>query len=221
MLAEVVGFANDRAFLMPAGDVQGLSSGASVVPLAPYVPVPRLGEAAAQATDRCRCRACCACRWARACWAVWWMRMASRWTGWGRLLDVALASAGPQADQRHGPRAGARAAGHRRACHQRPADRGPRPAHRPVCRLRRGQERAAGHDGALHPGRRDRGRPDRRTRPRGQGIHRGHPGRGGPRALRRGGRAGRRAAAAAHAGRLLRHGHGRRVSATRASMCCC
>lgn len=44
VLAEVVGFANERAFLMPAGDVQGLSSGASVVPLAPYMPVPRLGE---------------------------------------------------------------------------------------------------------------------------------------------------------------------------------
>ncbi|WP_395347529.1 flagellar protein export ATPase FliI [Variovorax sp. UC122_21] len=45
VLAEVVGFSNDRAFLMPAGEVQGLSSGASVVPAAPYVPVPRLGEA--------------------------------------------------------------------------------------------------------------------------------------------------------------------------------
>src|SRR5450830_2079286 len=44
VLAEVVGFSNDRAFLMPAGDVHGLSSGASVVPAAAYVPVPRLGE---------------------------------------------------------------------------------------------------------------------------------------------------------------------------------
>ncbi len=44
VLAEVVGFAGDRALLMPAGDIQGLSSGASVVPAAPYVPVPRLGE---------------------------------------------------------------------------------------------------------------------------------------------------------------------------------
>ncbi len=45
VLAEVVGFSGDRAFLMPAGDVQGLSSGASVVPTAPYVAVPRLGDA--------------------------------------------------------------------------------------------------------------------------------------------------------------------------------
>ncbi len=44
VLAEVVGFSGDRAYLMPAGDVQGLSSGASVVPTAPYVAAPRLGE---------------------------------------------------------------------------------------------------------------------------------------------------------------------------------
>ena len=35
VLAEVVGFSADRAFLMPAGDIHGLSSGASVVPAAP------------------------------------------------------------------------------------------------------------------------------------------------------------------------------------------
>lgn len=44
VLAEVVGFSGDRAFLMPAGDVHGLTSGASVVPAAAYVPVPRLGD---------------------------------------------------------------------------------------------------------------------------------------------------------------------------------
>lgn len=44
ILSEVVGFAGEKAFLMPAGDTQGLSSGASVVPAAPYTPVPRLGE---------------------------------------------------------------------------------------------------------------------------------------------------------------------------------
>ncbi|MBT9442856.1 MAG: flagellum-specific ATP synthase FliI, partial [Acidovorax sp.] len=46
VLAEVVGFSADRAFLMPAGDIHGLSSGASVVPAAPYIPIPRLGEPA-------------------------------------------------------------------------------------------------------------------------------------------------------------------------------
>lgn len=50
VLAEVVGFSNDRAFLMPAGDVHGLSSGASVVPAAAYIAVPRLGER--RQTDR-------------------------------------------------------------------------------------------------------------------------------------------------------------------------
>lgn len=46
VLAEVVGFSSDRAYLMPAGDVHGLSSGASVAPTAPYIPAPRLGESA-------------------------------------------------------------------------------------------------------------------------------------------------------------------------------
>ncbi|MBD3894207.1 flagellar protein export ATPase FliI [Hydrogenophaga sp.] len=44
VLAEVVGFSNERAFLMPAGDTHGLSSGAGVTPLAPYRAVPRLGQ---------------------------------------------------------------------------------------------------------------------------------------------------------------------------------
>ena len=44
VLAEVVGFHGERAYLMPAGDVQGLSSGARVRPLAPYRPKPRLGQ---------------------------------------------------------------------------------------------------------------------------------------------------------------------------------
>jgi flagellum-specific ATP synthase len=43
VLAEVVGFNGDRAFLMPTGDLHGMSSGARVVPrAAPRVP-PRLG----------------------------------------------------------------------------------------------------------------------------------------------------------------------------------
>ena len=47
ILSEVVGFSGEKAFLMPAGDIHGLSSGASVVPAAPYMPAPRLGEASA------------------------------------------------------------------------------------------------------------------------------------------------------------------------------
>jgi flagellum-specific ATP synthase len=49
IVAEVVGFSGDRAFLMPAGDTQGLSSGAAVAAAAAYVPVPRLGEPDASA----------------------------------------------------------------------------------------------------------------------------------------------------------------------------
>ncbi len=51
VLAEVVGFSQDRAFLMPAGDVHGLSSGASVVPAAAYVRPPRLGDAPYERAD--------------------------------------------------------------------------------------------------------------------------------------------------------------------------
>jgi len=44
VLAEVVGFSGDRAYLMPTGDLYGLSSGARVVPRpAPSVP-PRFGQ---------------------------------------------------------------------------------------------------------------------------------------------------------------------------------
>ena len=46
VLAEVVGFAAGKAFLMPAGDIHGLSSGARVTPAEAYVPPLRLGEAA-------------------------------------------------------------------------------------------------------------------------------------------------------------------------------
>ena len=44
VLAEVVGFNGDRAFLMPTGDIQGLASGARVTPRAtPHAP-PQLGK---------------------------------------------------------------------------------------------------------------------------------------------------------------------------------
>jgi flagellum-specific ATP synthase len=42
--AEVVGFAGDRAYLMPTGEVHGLASGARVVPLTSPVTPPRLGQ---------------------------------------------------------------------------------------------------------------------------------------------------------------------------------
>lgn len=44
VLAEVVGFSQDRTYLMPAGDVHGLSSGASVEPALAYVPIPQWGQ---------------------------------------------------------------------------------------------------------------------------------------------------------------------------------
>ncbi len=42
--AEVVGFAGDRAFLMPTGEVHGLMSGARVVPLGTPIHAPELGQ---------------------------------------------------------------------------------------------------------------------------------------------------------------------------------
>ncbi|ODS90594.1 MAG: flagellar protein export ATPase FliI [Comamonas sp. SCN 65-56] len=44
VLAEVVGFSGDKAFLMPAGDIHGLSSGATVTPADAYVPPLRLAS---------------------------------------------------------------------------------------------------------------------------------------------------------------------------------
>jgi len=41
--AEVVGFSGDRAFLMPAGEIHGLASGARVIPLDVPVQAPELG----------------------------------------------------------------------------------------------------------------------------------------------------------------------------------
>lgn len=44
VLAEVVGFSDDRAYLMPTGEVQGLASGARVVPHHAPVVAPMLGQ---------------------------------------------------------------------------------------------------------------------------------------------------------------------------------
>ena len=51
--------------------------------------------------------------------------------------------------------------------------------------------------------------PDRRARPRGEGVRRGQPGPGGPRAVRRGRNAVRLLTAPAHPRRLARDGHSR------------
>ena len=148
VVAEVVGFSGDRAYLMPTGDVHGLASGALVVPRPSPIRPMKLGTARHP-----------------------WRRTVDRTLHLpvgdgllGRVVDsqgqpmdrkgpLALVHDEPRrapADQRHGPRPGAHAARHRRARDQRHAHRRPRPAHRPVRRRRRRQERAARHDGALH-----------------------------------------------------------------------
>lgn len=45
VLAEVVGFAGDRAYLMPTGELHGLASGARVVPRSVPIAPPKLGQA--------------------------------------------------------------------------------------------------------------------------------------------------------------------------------
>ena len=59
-------------------------------------------------------------------------------------------------------------------------DHRPRPARGPLRRQRCRQERPARHDGALYRRGCDRRRPDRRARPRSEGIRRAHPRPRGP-----------------------------------------
>ena len=117
----------------------------------------------------------CTCRSATACSAAWSTRTASRWTAWARCAACAPSRwcAAPINAMDRDPV-------------RQPLDTGVR-AINALLTVGRGQRiglfagtgvgktRAAGHDGALHRGRRDRRRPDRRARPRGQGVHRGHP----------------------------------------------
>ena len=168
--AEVVGFAGDKLFLMPENDVQGLVPGARVIPC-------RTVARARSPSDNVNRRAAAPptwhaiCRSANICWDACSTAPAVRSTNSALAGKQERAAAEPP-DQPAGTRSHQRCAGCRRARHQQPAHRRPRPAHGPVLRLRRRQERAARHDGALHQRRRDRGRPDRRTRPRSEGIHR-------------------------------------------------
>ena len=82
VLAEVVGFSGDRAYLMPTGDVHGLASGARVVPRPSPVVPPRLG--ADSHPWRRREDRGCTCRSATACSAASSIRTASRWTARAR-----------------------------------------------------------------------------------------------------------------------------------------
>jgi hypothetical protein len=178
--AEVVGFEGERLFLMPQSDVEGIVPGTRVFPVEQPIPKPRRRDPSAPPQQRPRAPAAGGPRAA-----------GPR----GRRRRPSARRLGSDPDQRQrphqcaprqpaGPRAHRGNAGRGRALHQCDADRRPWPAHGPVRRFRRRQVRAAGHDGALHGRRRHRGRPDRRTGPRGQGIHRADFGRGRPGAAR-------------------------------------
>ncbi len=124
--AEVVGFSGDKLFLMPTTEVSGLLPGARVYPL----------ESAPIADPMAGAK-----------------RLPVGWDLLGRVVDASgrpLDGLGPLGAQGRcaahraghqpaGPRADPQGARHRRARDQRDADRRPRPAHRPVRRLRRRQ----------------------------------------------------------------------------------
>ena len=176
--AEVVGFSGDRAFLMPTGDVHGLSSGASVVP--------------APAWCRCRALGVPTHPWRRR------EDRALRLPLGDGLLGRVVDSHGQPLD-RKGPL---------ELVHDEPLLRRPinamdrDPVREPLdtgvrainalLTVGRGQRIGLfagtgvgksvllGMMARYTAGRRDRGRADRRARPRGEGIHRGHPRRRGP-----------------------------------------
>ena len=97
----------------------------------------------------------------------------------------------------------------------------PRPAHGRVLGLRRRQIGADVDAGARRRRGRDRHRPGRRARPRSEGIHRGHAGRGGPAPLRRRRRDLGRNAPRAAGSRRTWPARSPSISATKAWTCCC
>jgi flagellum-specific ATP synthase len=175
--AEVVGFDGDRAFLMPTGEVHGLASGARVSPRPAPQPPPRFGQESHP-----------------------WRRSEDRGLhlpmGDGLLGRVVDSHGEP--DRPHGPaRRRAPEPMQRRPINamdrdpvRQPLDTGVR-AINTMLTVGRGQRiglfagTGVGKSVLLgmmarYTCRRDRRRPDRRARPRGEGIHRGHPRRRGP-----------------------------------------
>ena len=69
--AEIVGFAGDRLFMMPAEDVYGLAPGALVLPQEPPPVAPVFGTGAPGIAPN-------TCRWVTNCWAGWWTATAGR-----------------------------------------------------------------------------------------------------------------------------------------------
>ena len=87
VLAEVVGFSADRAYLMPTGDVHGLASGARVVPRPSPVRADDARRAAPPVAAQ-RGPHACTCRSATACSAASSTRTASRSTARARSRSV-------------------------------------------------------------------------------------------------------------------------------------
>ena len=129
LLAEVVGFRDDRALLMPLGDMQGIQSG-SPITLHPNHSAPRPALACSGA-----------------CWTAW----AARWTAAAWAALIFSTSPPTAAPRRPAAPAHRRAAGHRRAGHRRHADLRQGPAHGHFRGQRRGQKHPAGHRSPATP----------------------------------------------------------------------
>ena len=188
LLAEMVGFKDGAAQLMPLGDADGLVPGARVTPLT-CRPDGRLQR------ERARPRA----RRPRA---------PDRRQGPDRERDPDAAPPGSAIAARPPP--DRHAAAHGGLGDRRVPDDRPRPEDRDLLGIRRRQEHAARRHRPRDARGRQRDRARRRARPRGRRVHRGSPRPRGPREVRGRRRDQRRAAAPADQGREHR-GHDRGV----------
>ena len=186
LFAELVGFREGRALLMPLGDLMGIGPGDRIWSAGPTtrVPVGRalLGRVLGP--------------------------LGEPLDGKGRLRAEAEVAPPQTAATRHVPAAHPSPPGHRRARAGRPAHLRAGPARGDLRRERRGEEHAARHDRSWHDGGRQRHRLGGRAGPRGAGVHSEGPGPGGAGPLRRGRRHLGRSTLAAPAGGVPGHQRG-------------
>ena len=197
--AEVVGFSGDKLFLMPTGDIRGIMPGARVIPTRSVSSVAVGDELLGRVLDGA----------GRPLDGMGELRCADRVSLDRRAPESAAAACDP------------RSLGCGRALDQFAALGRRRTAHRLVRRVGRRQVGAARDDDALHQGGCDRGRPDRRARPRSAGFRQQYPG-SRRHAPRRGGRDARRQSAAHAAARRVAGAlPSPSISATGERKCCC
>ena len=178
--AEVVGFAGDRLFLMPISELsRRCTRRAACRPLEPQPPRRRLGADGTRGAARATTRS--ACRSAMACSAASSTAPAGRSTASARSASRADAPLHRPADQPARARADRRSRS-TSACARSTRCSPSAAASAWACSPARGVGKSVllGMMARYTERRRDRGRPDRRARPRSEGIHRADPRRGRP-----------------------------------------